>query len=315
MLPPSNDRPLCSILIPTYNRADLIEETVQSALKQTIRDIEVVVVDNCSTDGTWTNLQSLAGLDPRVRIFQNKENLGPVLNWCRCLDEAKGVFGKILWSDDLISEKFLEKTIPWLERPDVGFVFTAVQEFDDSTKRIISTRYQIGEEGLHPTTEFIRESLLFGDFPYSPGCALFRLEDLRTAMEVHIPNRLGADFSKLAIGNDLLLFLNTAAKYPKFAFLGAPLSLFRNHANSITVGSKTRQIFYTIAKSHFLSKHESPALIGEYGAMLVVLSLLLSLVAKRRVRVSDLCPPGVRFAPIYASIPKMVLRLLKRKAS
>jgi len=54
---------LISILIPVYNRENLIEETVQSALNQTYKNLEVIIVDNKSTDSTWEVLQKLASKD------------------------------------------------------------------------------------------------------------------------------------------------------------------------------------------------------------------------------------------------------------
>ena len=88
---------LVSILIPVYNRETLIEDTVQSALNQTYPNIEIIVVDNKSTDRTWDILEKLANRDSRIKIFQNKTNIGPVRNWKRCIDNASGKYGKILW--------------------------------------------------------------------------------------------------------------------------------------------------------------------------------------------------------------------------
>lgn len=68
---------LVSILIPVYNRENLIEETVQSALNQTYKNIEIIVVDNQSTDNTWEILQKLASQDERIKIFQNNTNIRP----------------------------------------------------------------------------------------------------------------------------------------------------------------------------------------------------------------------------------------------
>ena len=94
--PKAGQRPLASILIPVYNRAGLIEATIRSALAQSYDPIEVVVVDNASTDATWEVLQRLALEDPRLRIFRNETNLGPVRNWRACAEHARGHYAKIL---------------------------------------------------------------------------------------------------------------------------------------------------------------------------------------------------------------------------
>ena len=88
--------PQVSILVPVYNRAHCIEQTLASALEQTFTDLEVVVVDNCSTDGSWELIQRVATRDPRVRVFRNDSNIGPVRNWLRCVREARGELGQIL---------------------------------------------------------------------------------------------------------------------------------------------------------------------------------------------------------------------------
>ena len=119
-------QPIVSILIPTYNRQDLITETVQSALSQTYQDFEIVIVDNQSTDNTYQVCLDLAKTDSRIRVYQNEENIGPVRNWQRCVELAHGEYAKILFSDDLIHPTFLEKTVNLLADPSVGYVFTGV---------------------------------------------------------------------------------------------------------------------------------------------------------------------------------------------
>ena len=57
--------PVASILIPVFNREKLVQRAIQSALAQTLSDIEVIVVDNASTDSTWEVVQGLAGTDGR----------------------------------------------------------------------------------------------------------------------------------------------------------------------------------------------------------------------------------------------------------
>ena len=247
--------PLVSILIPVFNREELIEATIRSALGQTYSNIEVVVVDNASTDRTYEVLIDLAATESRLRIFRNSENIGPVRNWERCIAEARGQFGKILWSDDLIEPAFVQSCVSPLSDPDIGFVFTEALEFQDGTGKVLRSRYKIGKSGVYSSNYFIRESLLFGDVPYSPGCAMFRLCDLREVLEVDVPNYLHADYASLAIGNDVLIFLNVAARYQSFYFVDEPLSLFRNHAGSITYQSSDRQLYYCAAKSYFAERH------------------------------------------------------------
>lgn len=247
---------LVSILIPAYNRENLIEETVQSALNQTYKNIEVVVVDNQSTDNTWEVLQKLASQDERIKIFQNEINIGPVRNWKRCIDEASGEYGKILWSDDLIAPDFLEKTVPYLENKDVGFVYTGTEIFVDGTDKKTS-HYFIGESGIYESERYINGVLFDRNYPVSPGCALFRLKDLKKNLLVDIPNKVNSDFAMHAIGNDLLIFLLTAYQYKNFAFVNEKLSLFRAHEGSISIQSNNGKLplHYNLASAYFVENY------------------------------------------------------------
>jgi glycosyltransferase involved in cell wall biosynthesis len=247
---------LVSILVPVYNREHLIKETVQSALNQTYKNIEIIVVDNQSTDNTWEILQKLASQYERIKIFQNETNIGPVRNWKRCIDEANGEYGKILWSDDLIAPEFLDKTVPYLVNNDVGFVFTGTEIFIDGTNKQ-SSHYFIGETGIYESEKYINGVLFDGGYPVSPGCALFRLKDLRKNLLVDIPNKVNSDFSMHAIGNDLLIFLLTANQYKNFAFVNEKLAFFRAHDGSISIQSDDGKLplHYMLAKAHFVENY------------------------------------------------------------
>ncbi|ABM02626.1 glycosyl transferase, family 2 [Psychromonas ingrahamii 37] len=259
---------LVSILIPVFNRETLIEETLYSALNQTYGNIEVVVVDNCSTDRTWEVVQAVASKDSRIKCFQNKSNVGPVRNWKRCIDEATGSYGKILWSDDLIHKQFIEETLPYLKNEDVGFVYTKAEIFIDGSE-IKSEHYHLGKSGLYDNEKYIEGVILGGEFPVSPGCALFRLNDLRSNLLIDIPNSVESDFSMHAIGNDLLIFLLTANSYAKFAYVDKTLSKFRSHDGSISVNSIDGKLplHYALATAFFL-ENKRQDLIEKFNVLI-----------------------------------------------
>lgn len=255
--------PQVSILIPVFNRENYIAECIQSALNQTFSDFEIVIVDNASEDGTWEICQKYAASDSRIRLFRNAKNLGPVRNWLACVEQATGLYVKILWSDDLIHPEFIEKLLPYLDDDDVAFAYSSARLFSDEKINFNeSTIFGIGRSGMstgiYDSSIYISGALLDGGlneglFPVSPGCALFRAQDVRENLLLHVPNRVGSDFSMHAIGNDLLLFLLTAQAYKKFAFYNQDLSCFRVHSNSITVSSLSGKIplHYDLAKGFF----------------------------------------------------------------
>lgn len=268
--------PRVSILIPVYNRADLIGQTLASALGQSFADLEVVVVDNCSTDDSWEVIQAVAAGDPRVRAFRNDSNIGPVRNWLRCLREACGIYGKILWSDDLMHADFLAQAVPLLEDPEVGFVYSPAVVFSGEDPMAGRRYYHTSPAGVRPATEFIEGVLLARDYPASPGCAIFRLADMRDCLLEQVPNRVSSDFAMHAIGNDLLLFLLVAVRYRRFVRLDAPLSYFREHAGSISISSGRGKIplHYDIAKAWFVAVYpQASALEARFNGLLFLDSL------------------------------------------
>ncbi len=250
---------LVSILIPTYNREGVIEKTIRSALDQTYTDIEVVVVDNASTDETWTRIQAMANADPRVRAFRNDRNLGPVANWLACAQVAKGHYAKILWSDDLIAPSFVSRCVPYLRNEDVAFAYTPALIFSgDSPKDGGVECYRASRKAdeLIASDAYIEGVMTDGDFPASPGCAIFRTEDLRRNLRLQVPNRYGSDFSMHAMGNDLVLFLLTALERRQVAIISDTLSFFRSHEDSISLlaGAGRVTFHYDLAKAWFCAE-------------------------------------------------------------
>ncbi len=249
--------PLVSILIPVYNRQKIVKETLESAINQTYKNIEVIVVDNKSTDNTFEVVKEFTKSYPNVKVYQNEEDIGPVKNWRRCLNYATGEYVKNLWSDDLIAPTFIEKTLPYLtDYEDVGFVFSGTEIFSDDTEQRTKA-YFIGNTGIYDTKKFIEDSLLWGSSPVSAGCALFRKIDLERNILIDIPNKFGIDFNLKGAGNDVLVYLLTAKDYPKFAFINETLSFFRAHKGSITILSSKSDLakFYHIAKAYFVENY------------------------------------------------------------
>ena len=247
---------LVSILVPVYNREQLIGPCLRSALAQTITDIEVVVVDNASTDGTVGVCQEIASEDPRVRVFVNETNLGPVRNWQRCLQEARGYYAKLLFSDDLLAPAYLEKTLPYLAKDEVGFVFTSAWLGPEPFAGNVFCRF-LKASGVYPSDLYTASALFNGDVPVSPGAALFRLSDLRNNLLDTVPSPVISDFPRHGAGPDLLTYLLTAAQYPSVAFIDAPLAYFRAHAESITLSDRENYLSrcYRQARIWFAEKY------------------------------------------------------------
>ena len=200
---------LVSILIPTYNRELFIGEAIESAINQKYKNLEIIIVDNCSKDNTNEIINNYLKLDNRIIYYKNNENIGPVLNWNKCIDLASGEYVKILWSDDLIDDNFIFDTISVFS-DKTAFVLTGYNILDSISNKILyNSKFQYKN---YSTVEYIKDILLFNscDFPVSPASAIFRLKDLRNSFVIEIPNNENLDSKKNGAGNDLLIMLNIA---------------------------------------------------------------------------------------------------------
>ncbi|AJI56845.1 glycosyltransferase like 2 family protein [Francisella philomiragia] len=92
--------PLVTVYIPTYNRVELLKRAVRSVLEQTYQNIELIILDDCSTDNTLMFLESLVKHDDRVRFFQNEKNSGACVSRNKAIREAKGEYITGLDDDD-----------------------------------------------------------------------------------------------------------------------------------------------------------------------------------------------------------------------
>ena len=102
-------QPLVSIIMPVYNTEAYVAQAISSALAQTLKNIEIIVVDNCSTDRSVEVIQSFT--DRRITFLQNPQNLGATASCNRAMRAATGRWIAILDSDDWIAPERLERMV------------------------------------------------------------------------------------------------------------------------------------------------------------------------------------------------------------
>ncbi len=149
--------PLVSVIIPAYNTADLTLKTVQSVLDQTYPNIEIIVVDDGSTDSTRSKLTSTFG--SRIKYIY-KENGGACSARNAGIRLAQGQYIGLLDCDDVYLPTKIEKCVEFLEKkPDYGFVHTGAY-FIDENDRVI--REHSHSRSKH--TGFIKDKLIISNF-------------------------------------------------------------------------------------------------------------------------------------------------------
>jgi glycosyltransferase involved in cell wall biosynthesis len=150
---PDSTSPLACICIPAYNAEKTIASTLRSVLGQTYVNLIVLVVDNCSTDGTIAVVNSFS--DPRLSLHRNPVNLGGEGNFNRCIALAAGKYTAIYHADDIYEPEMVAKQVGFLEtHPQAGAVFTSAILIDGQGRSIGSIRKPAELAACGPLHEF-----------------------------------------------------------------------------------------------------------------------------------------------------------------
>lgn len=125
---------LVSVIMPSYNTARFIGETIQSVINQTYKELELLIVDDCSTDNTDEVVASFS--DHRIKYFKNPKNSGAAVSRNRALREAKGEWIAFLDSDDLWMPEKLERQIKFMQDNNYYFTCTGRDTIDEESKPV-----------------------------------------------------------------------------------------------------------------------------------------------------------------------------------
>ncbi len=126
--------PFFSVVIPTYNRADLLPFSIKSVLDQSLQDFEIIVVDNFSSDNTREVMERYKD-DQRIRYFRNEANMERAYSRNVGFRNANGEYLTLLDSDDIMYETCLEDAFNYVQRQKAAKVFHNLYEFIDENGR------------------------------------------------------------------------------------------------------------------------------------------------------------------------------------
>jgi len=128
-------KPILSIIIPVYNASEYIAETLDSALSQTYESIEIICVDDCSTDNSAEIITNYINNHSRIIYIKNTKNMGLSITRNNGIAIAKGKFILPLDSDDLINKAYCEKAInTFREKPQLSVIYCKAQFFNEKEK-------------------------------------------------------------------------------------------------------------------------------------------------------------------------------------
>jgi glycosyltransferase involved in cell wall biosynthesis len=133
------DRPLVSVVMATYNRAQLLSRSLDSILNQTYQNYEIIVVDDASPDSTQAVLDEYKSRYPNIKSLRNATNSGPCVSRNAAIQIAEGKYVAIMDDDDTCVSTRLEKQVEVLENdPGVGLCFARVDFRDEFGNSLFS---------------------------------------------------------------------------------------------------------------------------------------------------------------------------------
>lgn len=131
---------LLSIIIPVFNAEKYIVETLNSIYNQTYKNFEIILVDDCSTDGSAAIIEEQKKAHPEIVYHLQEKNMGAAVARNTALSIAKGQYVAFLDSDDIWQPEKTEKQLKLLKEKDGAFSFTAIEMIDDDGKLVKKKR-------------------------------------------------------------------------------------------------------------------------------------------------------------------------------
>lgn len=264
--------PLVSIVIPVFNRENFIVDVINSCINQEYNNIEIIIIDNNSTDNTVEIIKKIYESNENIKLFKNEENIGPIKNWKKGALLAKGKYVKILFSDDYINKKYITRGVESLESDkELGFYCTGT--LIKNKNKILKRNRYFKKHGINNANEFIERILLGGNISVSASHALFRKEDILTSFVTEIPNKINSDFNMHGIGPDALMFLNILINYEVFFFDSEYLTIYNSHEDSISVGTNDSKLIllHLLGRAFFVENRLSNRkLIEKFNSRILI---------------------------------------------
>jgi hypothetical protein len=240
--------PVVSVVMPVRNGERYVERAVRSILTQTLPAIELIVIDDGSTDGTCEILQSLAELDPRVRVVRNPgAGLVRALNHGLALSRAP-IIARMDADDIALPDRLTRQLAAFEARPNLVLLGAQVSRIDDTGRHIGKGRYPVGAQNC-------REHLALSS-PFAHPSVMFRAQAIRSVGGYREAYRHAEDY-------DLWLRLSEAGEIDN---LNERVLEYRVHDRNVTSLHASEQaaraalaLVAARARSQDMPEHEAPS--------------------------------------------------------
>jgi len=241
-----------TIGIPTFNRSNLLSQAINSALRQSYQNIEVIVSDNGSTDNTSEIISSCC--DTRLLTLSNRENLGMVYNWNSCLNNASGKFFLMLSDDDVLEEFAIESLLSCFVDDSILVSYGAVSFINENGPLI--NHDTLLAPHIESGKEFI-SNVLKGKRVAYPSATLFRTLEAKRA----------GGYPDIGTSTDFALHA-ILVKDGKISFNAKPVVQYRVHKESESFSQNALESQLKLV--NWIGKKECP--LGEFKEQINVYS-------------------------------------------
>jgi glycosyltransferase involved in cell wall biosynthesis len=249
------NNPKISVIIPTYNRSNLIKNTIMGVVNQTYTDWELLVVDDGSTDNTREIVAELTKKDSRIKYFYQENSGCPSGPRNKGVEKAKGVYVAFLDSDDEWFPTKLEKQIVVFENsnnPKLGVVACYLYIKDYKTGEIISeyNKFYKGD---------VLDKLIINNFPFTSSCIMTKLSILKEA---------GPFDPIFKVSEDVDMWLRISELGYEFDYIPEYLLNYLVHDSNIYYGNKNfdgeNEFIVLITKHKDLYLKQDSSILGYY---------------------------------------------------
>lgn len=229
-----------SIVIPTFNRAVLLQQAIETSLSQTYQNLEVIVSDNASTDETHSIVARYQH-DFRFKYFRNTENIGMIPNWRKCVYEyCTGDYFVIISDDDyFVDADYLSKAVSIIEQDkSISLLFANRINLYEETKSCVEFKnhYPAMRDGKEYFLESARRDVGF--------------HLVTTLFSTQIARLIGVFKEDKLLSSDMLEFLRFCL-HGNVGFISDCVAVYRKHRSNAWDNLNAKQLLFS---SQFISK-------------------------------------------------------------
>ncbi len=310
--------PEVSVIILAYNTEEYIAQAMESALQQTQKNIELIVIDDASTDNTLEIARSFD--DNRIKILANQKNLGQNYSTNLAINEARGNWVTRLDSDDWYAKDRLEKLLEIAYNQNVDMIADDIYFIQDGKTLPWSTLLTQSKFRIKHNLKIEPIFFIENDLPGTWGLPLGLTKPLirrNFLMQHQIKNQ-----ENILIGGDFWLYLNCLVHGAKFLFVPKPNYFYRSRNGSLVTLSKVERLEAYCQATEFYLKQD---FIKNNPQLLAALQKRLTLLEKTRpyfqvvdsikqANYLDACSRMINnpdfFHHLYTQLPRIIRRRL-----